>query len=222
MGDKKITVARIRNNEVEELASRYTEGDIVRYGDGDDQWGVVTGVLFSDFEWPAESVPEEVQAEVDEDEEIDDDMSKIAASSDSPVYIVARASGGSQPFHASDLESMDEDDAFDGEDAEPDTLAEEAEMASIYGRVNDPFDYEEFEVAVEELQNIPGVDDPHVGFDELPEGWTRKSVLQAWASLGGTWTTCRAQMVGDIRRPARWCAALKDEVLQTERWRNRF
>jgi hypothetical protein len=80
------------------------------------------------------------------------------------------------------------------------------------------------EYSYEELVNIPGVDDPHVGFDELPPGWTRKSVLQAWASLGGMWRTCYARMVR-VRGPnfaKRWCAALKDEVLRTEEWRGKF
>ena len=80
------------------------------------------------------------------------------------------------------------------------------------------------EFSYEELVNIPGVDDPHVGFDELPPGWTRKSVLQAWASLGGMWRTCYPRMIR-VRGPnfaKRWCAALKDEVLRTEEWRGKF
>lgn len=80
------------------------------------------------------------------------------------------------------------------------------------------------ELSYEELVNIRGVDDPHVGFDELPEGWTRKSVLQAWASLGGMWRTCYARMIRSFgpNFAKRWCAALKDEVLRTEEWRGKF
>lgn len=79
------------------------------------------------------------------------------------------------------------------------------------------------ELSAEELQNIPGVKDPHVGFNRLPPGWNRKSVLQAWASLGGTWRTCHARMMRKGPRFAtRWCAALKDEVLRTTYWRNKF
>jgi hypothetical protein len=80
------------------------------------------------------------------------------------------------------------------------------------------------ELSYEELVNIPGVDDPHVGFDELPPGWTRKSVLQAWASLGGMWRTCFARMVRGMgpNFAKRFCAALKDEVLRTEEWRGKF
>ena len=80
------------------------------------------------------------------------------------------------------------------------------------------------ELSSEELVNIRGVDDPHVGFDELPPGWTRKSVLQAWASLGGMWRTCYARMVRSMgpNFAKRWCAALKDETLRTEEWRGKF
>lgn len=80
------------------------------------------------------------------------------------------------------------------------------------------------EMPVEELVNIRGVDDPHVGFDELPEGWTRKSVLQAWGSLGGMWRTCRARMIRSMgpNFSKRFCSALKDEVLRTEEWRGKF
>jgi len=77
---------------------------------------------------------------------------------------------------------------------------------------------------LEELINIPGVDDPGVGFDSDPPGWTRKSYLQAWATVGGTWRSCRARMLRHFSNfmAKRWCSALKDEVLGTERWRNRF
>lgn len=80
------------------------------------------------------------------------------------------------------------------------------------------------EYSYEELVNIPGVDDPHVGFDELPPGWTRKSVLQAWASLGGMWRTCFARMIRSFgpNFAKRFCSALKDEVLRTEEWRGKF
>jgi len=76
----------------------------------------------------------------------------------------------------------------------------------------------------EELQNIRGVDDPHIGFNRMPNGWTRKSVLQAWASLGAMWRTCYPRMIR-VFGPfgaKRWCAALKDEVLRTENWRGKF
>jgi hypothetical protein len=80
------------------------------------------------------------------------------------------------------------------------------------------------EMPVEELVNIRGVDDPHVGLDELPPGWTRKSVLQAWASLGATFRTARARLIRELgpNFATRLAAALKDEVLRTEEWRGKF
>lgn len=84
--------------------------------------------------------------------------------------------------------------------------------------------YDMGDMDLEELLNIPGVDDPGVGFDSDPNGWTRKSYLQAWATVGATWRSCRARMLRHFSNymAKRWCAALKDEVLGTERWRNRF
>jgi len=68
--------------------------------------------------------------------------------------------------------------------------------------------------------NVPGVDDPETGFKPgAPEGWTRQSVVDAWTSLGGSFTSCVAEMTGDVSRPKAFCAALKDEFLGTENWR---
>lgn len=101
---------------------------------------------------------------------------------------------------------------------------QQASVLADYVDDNDMTLEELEQLSYEELINIRGVDDPHVGFDELPPGWTRKSVLQAWASLGGMWRTCFPRMVR-VRGPnfaKRWCAALKDEVLRTENWRGKF
>lgn len=78
--------------------------------------------------------------------------------------------------------------------------------------------------SAEELLNIPGVDDPGVGFDSDPNGWDRTSYLDAWASVGGMWRTCYPRMVRHFgpNMAKRWCAALKDEVLGTEEWRGDF
>lgn len=65
-------------------------------------------------------------------------------------------------------------------------------------------------------------EDPEVGFETLPDGWDRQSVLDAWTSLGGSFTSCKRDMMADgktERFADRFCAALKDEVLQTEEWR---
>jgi hypothetical protein len=76
----------------------------------------------------------------------------------------------------------------------------------------------------EELLNIPGVDDPGVGFDSDPNGWDRTSYLDAWVTVGGMWRTCYPRMIRHFgpNMAKRWCAALKDEVLGTEEWRGDF
>lgn len=62
------------------------------------------------------------------------------------------------------------------------------------------------------------------GLDDLPQGWDRESVLEYWSSVGGSWESA----VDDLReefdedRAKRLASAMKDELLRTERWRNRF
>ena len=72
-------------------------------------------------------------------------------------------------------------------------------------------------------QNIPGADDPHVGFQRLPDGWDRSTVLEVWTKVGGSVTSCKAKFMGEEgwsdRKSDRFCAALKDEVRQSEEWR---
>jgi len=178
-----------------ELAE-YTEGDIVDVDESGT--GVITAVMTETFNFPTG----------------DNENREVEASSDRPVYIIALESG--MVAASGDNLSQGQFNTEKGDDEEDmRELANGAEEAAIYDKLDDPY-------SIEELVNIRGVDDPHVGFDSLPEGWTRKSVLQAWASLGGKFRTCRADMVGEIRNPTRFCAALKDEVLQTEMWRNKF
>lgn len=184
----------------------------------------------------------------------DDSEVEIPASNDNPVYVVALLSGGSIPAEASDLKPIENlpgegaepdlskaaketelaevyslmDDPFSLEELE------EAKRKIIHRKYlteltavveSGEMSLKDLaECSYEELLNIPGVDDPEVGFASDPNGWTRKSYLQAWATVGATWRSCRARMVRHFgnRMAKRWCAALKDEVLGTERWRNRF
>jgi|APHM01.1.fsa_nt_gi hypothetical protein len=99
-----------------------------------------------------------------------------------------------------------------------------AEAIAEYVEGNDTSLEELAQYSPEELLNIPGVDDPEVGFASDPNGWDRTSYLDAWASVGGTWSTCYPRMVRHFgpNMAKRWCAALKDEVLGTEEWRNSF
>lgn len=208
--DRPDAVARIEGDETEELED-LSEGDWVRYGD--DQIGVIVGELEGSLEWPTGD---------DETEEVD---------ADGNIYVVARESGGSKPFTSDELEKISRDEAIGDEDEmpnEPEEALDEAEMTAIYFRVDDPHDAAEFNAAVEELINVPGVDDPHVGFDSWPDSWeesekpARLIALDAWSSMGGTFRGCRREMAGTLSNPNRLCAAFKDEILGTERWRNRF
>lgn len=218
----------------------YEEGEIVEHED--EGMGVVTAVLTESTEW----FP---------DPEDDSSKQMIEASEENPAYVVGLLDGGSVPAEGSDL--TDGPDELPGNGADPDLSAgaSESELAAVYDKMDNVYDYAELQEAkkeviheryadelasymegaelslyemgdlsYEELLNIPGVDDPGVGFDSLPDGWTRKSVLDAWTTVGGTWRSCRARMLRHFGNymAKRWCAALKDEVLGTERWRNRF
>lgn len=172
--------------------AEWTEGDVVQIDPGGT--GVITAVMTSNFEFPTG----------------EDETRKIEASSDSPMYVVA-VDDGARVVSEDELE----EGSFEGDSKDPKKLAQKAELTDVYSQLEDPY-------SVEELANIPGVDDPEVGFASLPDGWTRSSVLQAWASLGGTFTSCRTDMAGEISRPSNFCAAMKDELLMTEKWRNSF
>jgi PBSX family phage portal protein len=49
---------------------------------------------------------------------------------------------------------------------------------------------------------------------ELPDGWTRATLLDAWSSMGGSFTGCM-----DTLDDEEMCASMKDTVLGTTYWR---
>ena len=195
--------------------------------------GIIAAFAEEDFEYPVGS---KSRVERIEEEEGDVEMEQIEASEENPVYIVALQNGGSVAVTADEISTDASLEGDDGEEIESwedvGKSADKAELAPIYSHLDDPTSYEEFQKegsriineSSEELVNIPGVDDPHVGFDELPPGWTRKSVLQAWASLGGTWRTAYARMIREMgpRMARKFAASMKDETLRTEEWRGSF
>lgn len=180
-----------------------SEGDWVEYDDG--QYGAIVGKVDGPLEWPTGDG--------------EDDVEKIEDQGDGKqIYIVARASGGSKPYTADEISTVDREDVIDPEAVPDDPASEidEAEMSEVYDRMDDPS-------SMDELLSVPGVDDPGVGFDSWPDSWreadepARLIALDAWTSMGGTFTGCVAE-IGSRRI----CAAFKDEMLGTERWRNRF
>ncbi|ELY61062.1 hypothetical protein [Natronolimnohabitans innermongolicus] len=125
----------------------------------------------------------------------EDDYADVSASDDQPAYVVGLEAVGSAIYRASALESSDlkDDDATRETDGEAET-----------------------EVVDEDVD----------GLDGLPEGWDRDSVLEYWSSIGGTWEACVDDLADDEEfseeRAKEHCSAMKDEVVRTERWRNRF
>jgi hypothetical protein len=210
----------------EDSEHAFAEGDVVEY---DGEKAVVTTVMTEPFDAPtqralaSESSESGVGggegegggkgrngSESDSNGDGDDPPEEtIEASEDEPLFIVLPESGGWAAVSADEIMPS----AF--EDGEPDARElGKADLAPAYTRAG------KRGIAVTDLVNIRGAKGPHIGFDELPEGWDRKSVLQAYASLGASFSTCRTQMAGEIRSPARFCAALKDTVYETTYWRS--
>lgn len=205
MSKENLRIARLTEQSVASLQD-FSEGDWVEYSEGN--YGVIVGKVDGPVEWPTGD--EEVE-EVGEDGE--------------NVYIVARATGGSKPFSASELNGADRSDVIDTEEVpdEPEEEIDDAEMAMVYHTITNPHDYEELQSGMDELLTVPGVDDPGIGFDSWPDSWeeadepARLIALDAWSSMGATFTGCVSE-IGSRRI----CAAFKDEMLGTERWRGRF
>jgi len=205
MSKENLRIARISDRSVASLQD-YSEGDWVEYSEGN--YGVIVGKVDGPVDWPTEE---------DETEQVGEDGEN--------VYIVARATGGSKPFSASELNNAERGDVLQTEEVpdEPEEDLDDAEMAMVYYTINDAHDYEELQRGKDELLSVPGVDDPGVGFDSWPDSWedadepARLIALDAWSSMGGTFTGCMSE-IGSRRI----CAAFKDEMLGTERWRNRF
>lgn len=194
----------VRN--ISENLQDFSEGDWVEYSDGN--YGAIVGKVDAPVDWPTGE---------DETESVGEEGEN--------VYIVARASGGSKPFAANELNSAGRDDVIEPDNVpdEPEEDLDDAEMAMVYYRITDAHDYEELQSGLDELLSVPGVDDPGIGWDSFPDSWekadepARLILLDAWSSMQGTFTGCMAE-VGSRRL----CASMKDEVLGTERWRNRF
>jgi hypothetical protein len=170
---------------------------------------MVVEIFLSSIEWPVG----------------EDDTEDVEASESDPVYLVARASGGSSLFEESELTETD-DFVSDANGGDPEELAEAERIGEAYTLAEDPSDLDNFNTAVRAVEKLstPGVDEPGVGFSPGdPPNWDYPvSYFKAWRSLGMSHDSCSREMTGDMRNPDAWCAQLKDTVLGTERWRNRF
>ena len=123
----------------------------------------------------------------------------VDASDDSPAYVVA-VEDGAKVYRADDLSDGSID--VEGVDDPSSDLADEAE--AMLADVEAADDGRRF--------NYPD------SWDESPTP-NRIILLKAWAGLGGRFTSCRREMTGEIASPARFCASMKDSVLQWEGWR---
>lgn len=137
----------------------FGESDVVEY-DSDGHLGVVLEVHREPFEAPTE------------------EGSEIPASSDDPVYVVARETGGVGFYSDDELSSgeIPSDEQGDPEAVE----AIRAEKAQF----------------------------------DLPDGWTRLTLLDAWSSMGASFTGCM-----DTLHDAEMCASMKDTVYSSTYWR---
>lgn len=151
----------------------FSEGDVVEY-DGD-TLGVVVEKMTDSF-----TVPEGDEGE-----------REVDASSEDPVYVVARETQGFGVFEESDLSSGS---IPDSEQGDPSELAPDEEASM----------------------------DKQSGWRRLPDGWTRLTLLDAWSSMGGSFSGCSRHMADDIADTDEFCGSMKDEVLGTTRWRGRF
>ncbi|AGM11338.1 hypothetical protein M199_gp008 [Halogranum tailed virus 1] len=219
----------------------YSEGQIVEHKE--EGAGVIAAIITSNTEWYPDPSDDDSKVKVEASEEdpvyivaLVDGGSVPAEPSDLESGPDELPGDGAEP----DLDEADEteqamapvysymDDPYDYaelQEAKKRVIHEEyAEELAEHMDSAELSLYDMGRLDLEELLNIPGVDDPEVGFASDPEGWTRKSYLQAWATVGATWRSCYARMLRHFgsRMSKRWCAALKDEVLGTERWRNRF
>jgi len=126
---------------------------------------------------------------------------QVEPSDDSPAYIIA-TQGGAEVFRASDLR---------------------ADQIEVEGVANPTDELDEAAARAELADRADLVDDGR-RFD-YPESWeesptpNRVILLKAWAGLGGRFTSCRREMAGEVRSPARFCASMKDRVLNWEGWR---
>jgi len=126
------------------------------------------------------------------------DDEDVEASEDTPAYVVA-VEDGARVYRESELEAGEIEADVD----------QPEEALRVYGDL---------------AGDTEALQDDGRTFD-YPESWresetpARVILLKAWAGLGGRFTTCRREMAGEVASPARFCASMKDSVLQWEGWR---
>jgi hypothetical protein len=145
------------------------------------------------------------------------------ATQDMPLYVVAAESVTCIVQNAK-LEQEDWSADEPGVDPTPEALAEGGEMKNNYDDVSDPTMDNPFpERTVNDVArqfSAAEIDATGIGFNSYPESWresdrpTRLILLDAWTSMGASFTGCRREM-----ESTKFCAAMKDEIYGTTEWR---
>lgn len=123
---------------------------------------------------------------------------EVEASDDNPAYVVG-VMEGARVYREDELEDGTIEVDLDNPEAD---LKEAAASMALEGQHPDTglrFDFP-----------------PSWRKSETP---SRLILLKTWARLGGRFTSCRRKMAGDVALPARFCASMKDRVLEWEGWR---
>lgn len=100
--------------------------------------------------------------------------------------------------------------SFDISEDVDEEAVKDAMAADTYGDVEEPDSRAAVDVLV----------DGSIGFDTWPDSWEKADTpariiaLDAWSSMGGTWSGCYREI-----KSKRVCSAFKDELLGTTAWR---
>lgn len=224
--------------------AEFSDGDVVDTPDG---LGVVSGVFTESIDWPvSDDADEDIPLEGTEENPI---YIVALLSGGSRPYRESEL----EPDEFDEGEDPDLEDVADETTPAENALISDITDATYpdwYDRMDDPEDLSSFrevasgvvrlanvatlsrhrgtsDMSYEELIDVPGVDDPGVGFDSWPDSWVeadepaRLIALRAWASMGGTWRGCFREMSTNMtpRRARRFCSSFKDTIYGTEQWR---
>lgn len=178
--------------------ARISEGDKV-YVDGSQ--AVVAGLITTNF--------------------TDHEGNDVSASDNDPAVVVATVDDGMKIVALDEIERKSWSVSVDSKESLEEQAANSI-IGNAYEQMDEPHDIADFYLA---FNDIPGIDDPGVGFDNWPPSWrkadepARLIALDAWASMGGTFRGCVREVRSKMARHNAFCAAFKDEIFQTEAWR---
>lgn len=129
----------------------------------------------------------------------DDNTEEIEAGEDNPAYVVGFV-GESGVYRSSDLDELDVEDAEGLREREGEESDGDEAIASV-----SEVDFEE---------------------TDMPEGWDEFSLISFYADMGGSVDEMANELEDEQgfseEDAIQMAASMKDQVVGTERWRNRF